>query len=163
MNRNTNETWLTISTKFCNFISVDISSEMSWPLNNYTFRPLTVGFMIPIQVLFGEIFKKAATSASFFGKGNRAFNALHCEYASTWDFSPMLMAQYVPLWTLIFLAPTSVQLETIPRLLSAKVVVVVVVAVVVVVLVVVLVVFVVEPAWTLMLFFKQVKTSLSEN
>ena len=155
MNKNTNETRLTISKNFCDSRSVDISSEMGWPLNNYTFRPLTVGFMTPIQVLFGEIFKKAATSASFFGKGNMAFNALHCEYASTWDFSPMLMAQYVPLWTLMFLAPTSVQLETIPRLLSAKVVVVVVVAVVVVVLVVVLVVFVVELAWISLLFLNR--------
>ena len=62
----------------------------------YRFRPLAE-FLIPIQVFFGEIFKKAVISAWFSGKGNRAFNVLHFEYASDWDLSPSFTTQYLPL------------------------------------------------------------------
>ena len=78
---------------------------------------------MPIHVLFGETLKNAAISASFFGKGNRAFKFLHCKNASDRDFWPLSTRQYLPLKTSIFSASTKVHLETIPRLLLAKVLV----------------------------------------
>ena len=98
---------------------------------------------MPIHVFFGDIFKKAAISASFFGKGSRAFAALHCEYASNRVSSPLFTTQYLLLLILMLLAPTNVHLDTIPRFLLAKEVVVVVVVEVVVVVVVEVVVVVV--------------------
>ena len=91
--------------------------------------------MISIHVSLGESFKKAITSASFFGKGNRAFEALHNADASGRDFLPLFTTQYFSLETLIVLAPVSVHLDTTPRFFSAKVVVMVVVVEVVVVVV----------------------------
>ena len=105
-----------------------------YSINYKTFRPLTAS-LISIHVSLGETFKKAILSASFFGKGNRAFKALHNKDASDLDFSPIFTTQYLLLKTLILLPPISEHLDTIPRFMLAKVVVMVVVVEVVVVVV----------------------------